>query len=88
MGLKELKQKIQLQIENADERLLRIISSVFDNYLNEPSSDYTTLNSMTLQEKKAIDEAILQVKNNQTISHELVLEETKKKYPKYFKNEN
>ncbi len=88
MGLKELKQKIQLQIENADERLLRIISSVFDNYLNEPSSDYTTLNSMTLQEKKAIDEAILQVKNNQTISHELVMEETKKKYPKYFKNEN
>lgn len=88
MGLKELKQKIQLQIENADERLLRIISSVFDNYLNEPSSDYTTLNSMTLQEKKAIDEAILQVKNNQTISHELVIEETKKRYPKYFKNEN
>jgi len=35
MGLPELKQKIQLQIEYADERLLRIVSSVFDNYLNE-----------------------------------------------------
>ena len=88
MGLPELKQKIQIQIENADERLLRIVSSVFDNYLNEDSSDNTTQNSMTLPEKKAIDEALIQVANKQTISHDLVMEETKKRYPKYFKNEN
>ncbi|MFV8344828.1 hypothetical protein [Flavobacterium sp. ZB4P13] len=88
MGLPELKQKIQMQIENADERLLRIVSSVFDNYLNEDTSDNTTLNSMALPEKKAIDEALIQVANKQTISHELVMEETKKRYPKYFKNEN
>jgi hypothetical protein len=88
MGLPELKQKIQMQIENADERLLRIVSSVFDNYLNEDSSDNTTQNSMTLPEKKAIDEALIQVANKQTISHDLVMEETKKRYPKYFKNEN
>ena len=88
MGLPELKQKIQKQIENADERLLRIVSSVFDNYLNEDASDNTTLNSMALPEKKAIDEALIQVANKQTISHESVMEETKKRYPKYFKNEN
>ena len=88
MGLPELKQKIQMQIENADERLLRIVSSVFDNYLNKDSSDDTTQNSMTLPEKKAIDEALIQVANKQTISHDLVMEETKKRYPKYFKNEN
>ena len=88
MGLPELKQKIQMQIENADERLLRIVSSIFDNYLNEDSSDDTTQNSMTLPEKKAIDEALIQVANKQTISHDLVMEETKKRYPKYFKNEN
>lgn len=88
MGLPELKQKIQMQIENADERLLRIVSSVFDNYLNEDATDNTTLNSMALSEKKAIDEALIQVANKQTISHELVMEETKKRYPKYFKNEN
>ena len=88
MGLPELKQKIQMQIENADERLLRIVSSVFDNYLNEDSSDNATQNSMTLPEKKAIDEALIQVVNKQTISHDLVMEETKKRYPKYFKNEN
>jgi predicted transcriptional regulator len=32
MGLPELKQKIYNQIENADERILSIVSSVFDNY--------------------------------------------------------
>ena len=88
MGLPELKQKIQMQIENADERLLRIVSSVFDNYLNEDASDNTIQNPMTLSEKKAIDEALIQVANKQTISHESVMEETKTRYSKYFKNEN
>ena len=53
MGLPELKQKIQMQIENADERLFRIVSSVFDNYLNEDLSDNKTLNSKILLEKKS-----------------------------------
>jgi hypothetical protein len=88
MGLPELKQKIQMQIENADERLLRIVSSVFDNYLSEETDDNFTSNSMTLPEKKAIDEALIQVANKQTISHESVMEETKTRYSKYFKNEN
>ena len=88
MGLPELKQKIQMQIENADERLLRIVSSVFDNYLNEETDDNFTSTSMTLPEKKAIDEALIQVANKQTISHESVMEETKTRYSKYFKNEN
>ncbi len=88
MGLQELKHKIQMQIENADERLLRIVSSVFDNYLDENKSDDSIPNSMILLEKKAIDEALIQVANNQTISHELVMEETQKRYSKYFKNEN
>lgn len=88
MGLPELKQKIQMQIENADERLLRIVSSVFDIYLNEDASNNTSQNSMSLLEKNAIDEALIQVINKQTIPNELVIEETKKRYPKYFKNEN
>ena len=85
MGVLELKQKIQMQIENADERLLRIVASVFDNYLNEDASDNTIQNSMTLSEKTAIDEALIQVANKQTISHDVVMEETQKRYPKYFK---
>lgn len=88
MGLPELKQKIQMQIENADERLLRIVSSVFDNYLNDDQIDNTIQDSLTLLEKKAIDEALIQVANHETIPHYLVMEETQKRYPKYFKNEN
>lgn len=88
MGLQELKHKIQMQIENADERLLRIVSSVFDNYLDENKSDDSIPNSMTLPEKKAIDEALIQIANNQTISHESVMEETQKRYSKYFNNKN
>lgn len=88
MGLLELKHKIQMQIENADERLLRIVSSVFDNYLDENKSNETIPNPTSLLEKKAIEEALIQVANNQTISHELVMEETKERYSKYFKNES
>ena len=88
MGNLELRQKIQMQIENADESLLQIISSVLDNHLNEPTSDYKNKDALTLEQKRAIDEALLEVANNQTIPHDVVMEETKKRYPKYFKNEN
>ena len=88
MGLPELKQKIQMQIENADERLLRIVSSVFDNYLNVEIAEESALNQMKIQEKKAIDEALYQVANNQTLTNDRVMEETQKRYPKYFENEN
>lgn len=47
MGLPELKQKIQMQIENADEGLLRIFSSVFNNYLNEDAIVETTENFLS-----------------------------------------
>ena len=88
MGLPELKQKIRNQVENADERILSIVSSVFDNYLNEDEMPFAALNSMAASEKNAIEEALTQVEYKQTIPHELVMEETKKRYPKYFKNEN
>ena len=88
MGLPELKQKIQMQIENADERLLRIVSSVFDNYLNDEIENNTSINPMKFQEKNAIEEALYQVANNQTLTNDRVIEETQKRYPKYFENEN
>lgn len=78
MGLTKLKQKIQRQLEDADERLMRIVSSVFDNYLSEETPETSVESSITLQEKKAIDEALTQVKTKQTMSHDLVMEETKK----------
>ena len=85
MGLPELKQKIQIQIENADERLLRIVSSVFDNYLKEDSIIETTENSvaeptvaydttgksLTLKQyNKEIDRGIDDFENGRFISQE------------------
>lgn len=85
MGLPELKQKIQMQIENADERLLRIVSSVFDNYLNEdaivettenlasePTIAYnTTEKPLTLKQyNEEIDKGIEDFKNGRFISQE------------------
>ncbi|GGA64153.1 hypothetical protein GCM10008015_01320 [Flavobacterium palustre] len=92
MGLPELKQKIQMQIENADERLLRIVSSVFDNYLNEEPIVETKNNTvdesivaynitgkpLTLEEyNQEIDKGIEDFKNGRSISHEQLLKEIK-----------
>lgn len=88
MGLPELRNKIQMQIENADERLLRIVSSVFDNYFNENSIENsvsestvaydTTGKSLTLEQyNKEIDKGLDDFKNDKFISHEALLEEIK-----------
>lgn len=92
MGLPELKQKIRMQIENADERLLRIVSSVFDNYLNEdefvktteknlaePTIAYDTAGKpLTLKQyNEEIDKGIDDFENGRFISHEALLEEIK-----------
>lgn len=85
MGLPELKQKIQMQIENADEDLLRIVSSVFDNYLIDDSLDETIENvvsepivaydvsgqPLTLKQyNEEIDKALDDFENGRFISHE------------------
>lgn len=89
MGLSELKQKIQIQIENADERLLHIVSTVFDNYWNEDTFDENTVADSTVaydvNEKplnlkaynKQIEKGIADFNNEKFISHEQLLEEIK-----------
>ena len=47
MGLPELKQKIHNQVENADERILSIVSSVFDNYTPDLEIVETTNDSVS-----------------------------------------
>jgi hypothetical protein len=47
MGLPELKQKIHNQVENADERILSIVSSVFDNYMTDLEIVVTTNDSVS-----------------------------------------
>lgn len=41
---------------------------------------------LTLEQKKAIDEALDDVANGRVHSHEEVMKATKMKYPKYFKD--
>ncbi|MEZ4839136.1 hypothetical protein [Flavobacterium sp.] len=40
---------------------------------------------LTEKQKKAIDEALVSLKNNEGIPHNMVMEETKNRYSKYFK---
>ena len=71
MGLPELKHKIQLQIENADERVLRIVSSVFDNYMNEIVSYDTNGNALTISEyHNKIEGGLEDIKQGRVISQE------------------
>jgi hypothetical protein len=76
MGFPELKNKVLLYIENADEQFLEIVSEIIDCQKKDD-----------LLLKEAIEKAKLQVINEETISNKLVMEETRKRYPKYFKNE-
>lgn len=46
MGLPELKNKIQQQVESADEKILKIVSSVFDNYYNDQGTTDVIINEL------------------------------------------
>ena len=64
--------KIVLDIENPIliEEILNLIQSKSE---------------LTEKQKSAIDEAIYSLENNEGISHDIVMEETKNRYSKYFK---
>ena len=64
--------KIILDIENPN-----IIQDIM-NLIQEKST-------LSKAQKKAIDEAIYSLDNNEGISHDLVMEETRNRYSKYFK---
>jgi hypothetical protein len=71
MGLPELKDKIRNQLDLADERVLRIVSSVFDNYLNEVVSYNSEGNPLTLSEyHNRVEEGLNDIKYNRIISKE------------------
>ncbi|KQO29776.1 hypothetical protein ASF10_04495 [Flavobacterium sp. Leaf82] len=71
MGLPELKDKIRHQLDLADERVLRIVSSVFDNYLNEVVSYDVQGNPLTLSEyNNKVEEGLNDVRYNRIISKE------------------
>ncbi|KAF2334780.1 hypothetical protein D3C87_770150 [compost metagenome] len=78
MGLPELKEKIKNQLDLADERVLRIVSSVFDNYLNEVVSYDAKGNPMTLTDyHNKVEEGLEDIKYNRIISSEDLSKEMK-----------
>ena len=64
--------KIVLEIENPI-----LIEEIFD--LIQSKSE------LTGKQKLAIDDAIYSLENHEGISHDIVMEETKNRYSKYFK---
>ncbi|WP_281231445.1 hypothetical protein [Flavobacterium gelatinilyticum] len=78
MGLPELKEKIKNQLDLADERVLRIVSSVFDNYLNEVVSYDAKGNPVTLTNyHNKVEEGLDDIKYNRIISSEDLSREMK-----------
>lgn len=78
MGLPELKDKIRSQLDLADERVLRIVSSVFDNYLNEVVSYDAKDNPLTLSEyHNKVEEGLDDIKYNRIISSDELSKEMK-----------
>lgn len=89
MGLPELKNKVLMYIENADERLLMKVSDIFENeytntetqenIISEPIVAYDILGKpLTLKQYNLeIDKGIDDFKNGRTITHEDVLKEIK-----------
>ncbi len=64
--------KVILDIENPKliEEIIRLIQSK---------------STLTEKQKTAIDEAIYSLENNEGIAHNMVMEETRNRYSKYFK---
>jgi len=70
MGVAELKEKIRLRLENADERILRIVASVLDEQENVLAYDGLG-NALSLEDyNKKIDEAFDDLKNGNVFSNE------------------
>ena len=72
MGAVELKNRIQIFLDNADERVLAIVNGVFENYYkDETVAFHPNSTPMTRQEyKMALDTAEEQIENGDFISAE------------------
>ena len=68
---------------------IELAKAIFDisnpSLIEEIISLIKSKDDLTPNQKAAIDEAIYSLENNEGISHDLVMEETKERYAKYFK---
>jgi len=73
MGAIELKEYIKLQLENADEGVLRIVASVFDNYNKESEESADEILAL-------LEESELEYKIGNKNNYKNILVESKQKY--------
>ena len=73
MGVPELKNKILNQMDFADEKILRIVSSVFDNYYNELETPEDAIKELLKLSEKEYNEGKTELFQN-------ILNESKEKY--------
>jgi hypothetical protein len=78
MGIPELKNKIVQQLDSADERLLRIVVAVFDNYYKESISYDARGNALSYAEyNNKVEEGLKDVAYNRVVSQEKLSQEMK-----------
>ena len=67
----ELRNIVQNYINNADERLLRVIKAVVESYKGETTSDWW--DDMSKEEKKEIETGLLQSEQGKVVTHKDVM---------------
>jgi hypothetical protein len=71
MGIPELKEIIKLKLENADERVLRIVDSVLNEYSKETLAFDSKGYALNLEEYQLkVEEGFEDIKNNKTFTNE------------------
>lgn len=75
-----------MNIQTSKIELAKVILDIENPKLIEEIIDLIQSKSnLTDKQKTAIDEALYSLENNEGISHNMVMEETKNRYSKYFK---
>ena len=70
MGIPELKEMIKLKLENADERVLRIVDSVLNEYSKETIAFDSKGYALNLEEYQLkVEEGFEDLKNNKTFTN-------------------
>jgi len=75
-----------MDIQTSKIELAKIILDIDEQSVVDKFTDFLNAEStLSNQQKKAIDLALEQVEQGKTIPHDVVMEETRKRYSKYFK---
>jgi hypothetical protein len=75
-----------MNIQNSKIELAKVILDIENPKLIEEIIELIQNKStLTEKQKTSIDEAIYSIENNEGVSHNMVMEETKNRYSKYFK---